>query len=445
MIAMPDESPPRAALARLLGLPEVTLSGIGMILGAGIYALIGVAAGSAGNALWLSFVISALVAFFTAMSYAELSSMFPNAGAEYEYADRALGRRMAVTVGILILFSGVAGAATVATGFAGYLAAIVPIPGYLAAIILIAVLSGLLLQGVRESAYVASAFTLVEVGGLLLIIAAGLPYLGKVDYMEMPAGFTGIFSAAALIFFAYQGFEEMVKFSEETRKPERTIPRALILALLVSTVLYMAVAVCSVSVVGWEVLSSSPAPFATVASAAWGGDAYLLLAVIALFATANTVLMMIYSASRITFGMARGGSLPPVFSEIHPGRRVPWAATLMVAGGAVLFLFAGDIAFIANICNFALFVTFVVINLSVILLRRRDPARVRPFTIPGRIGTLPIFPVLGLATSLFLMAQLEPAVLAVGAILTAIAIVVAIFRTEGAPPLRNPGPPSGGQ
>jgi APA family basic amino acid/polyamine antiporter len=247
---MPPSTQPK--LARRLGFWEVTLSGIGIILGAGIYALIGQAAGSAGNAVWLSFVFSALVAFFTALSYMELSSMMPDVGAEYEYTARAVGRRMAMVIGWLIIFSGILGAATVSLGFAGYLGGLLPIAVFPAAVLLIAVLCGILLLGVKESAWVAVVFTLIEVGGLLLIIAAGIPCLGRVDYFEMPLGLSGVVTAAALVFFAYQGFEEMVKFSEETRRPERTVPLALITALVVSTVLYIFVCISAVSVVGWE-------------------------------------------------------------------------------------------------------------------------------------------------------------------------------------------------
>ncbi|MBP7119686.1 MAG: amino acid permease [Methanolinea sp.] len=425
--------PPRKykGLVPRLGFWEVTISGIGIILGAGIYALIGVAAGTAGNALWLSFVISALVAFFTALSYMELSSMMPNVGAEYEYANRAVGRQVAMVIGWLIIFSGIIGAATVSLGFAGYLANLLPVPVFLAAILLIAVLCGILLVGVKESAVVAVVFTLVEVGGLVLIIVAGIPYLGRVDFMEMPLGITGVLSAAALVFFAYQGFEEMVKFSEETREPERTVPLALITALVVSTVLYIFVCLSAVSVVGWEALAASPAPFATVASAAWGGDASILMSVIALFATANTVLMMMFASSRISYGMARAGSLPPFMARVHPDRHTPWISILLVGGGALLFMFVGDIAFVANISNFTLFVTFMVVNLSVIILRYREPRSERPFSIPGNIGRFPLFPLLGLVACIFLLVQLETLVLGIGALLTGIGIVVVLVFGRG--------------
>ena len=427
---MPLAPPPpttRPGLARRLGVWEVTFSGIGIILGAGIYALIGRAAGSAGNAVWLSFLISALVAFFTALSYMELSSMMPDAGAEYEYTARAVGRRVAMVIGWLIILSGIIGSATVALGFAGYLGALLPVPGYPAAVLLIAALCGILLLGVRESAWVAVAFTLIEMGGLLLIIAAGLPHIGRVDYLEMPLGIPGVVTAAALVFFAYQGFEEMVKFSEETRRPERTVPLALIAALAVSTMLYILVCISATSVVGWEALAASPAPFATVASAAWGADASVLLSAIALFATANTVLMMMFASSRISFGMARAGSLPAILSGVHPVRRTPTAAILLVGVASLLFTSIGDIAFVANVANYTLFVTFVVVNLSVIILRYREPDRPRPFSIPGRLGRFPVFPLLGLFSCIFLLAQLEPAVLLVGVLLTGIGVLVALF------------------
>jgi APA family basic amino acid/polyamine antiporter len=265
----------------------------------------------------------------------------------------------------------------------------------------------------------------------VLIIVAGIPYLGRVDFMEMPLGITGVLSAAALVFFAYQGFEEMVKFSEETREPERTVPLALITALVVSTVLYIFVCLSAVSVVGWEALAASPAPFATVASAAWGGDASILMSVIALFATANTVLMMMFASSRISYGMARAGSLPPFMARVHPDRHTPWISILLVGGGALLFMFVGDIAFVANISNFTLFVTFMVVNLSVIILRYREPRSERPFSIPGNIGRFPLFPLLGLVACIFLLVQLETLVLGIGALLTGIGIVVVLVFGRG--------------
>jgi APA family basic amino acid/polyamine antiporter len=414
-------------LARELGIWEVMLSGIGIILGAGIYALIGSAAALAGNGVWLSFGLSAIIATFTALSYAELSSMYPRAGAEYEYTAPALGQRIAFVVGWLIIFSGIVGAAAVALGFAGYLGTILSVPAIPAAIVLIAVLCIILLYGIRESAIVASIFTLIEAGGLVLIIIAGLPYLGKVDYFEMPMGVSGLFSATALVFFAYMGFEEMVKFSEETRSPEKTIPKALLLALVICTLLYILVSISAVSVLGWEALSGSVAPFSDVARLAWGENGSLVLSVIALFATSNTVLLMMFASSRISYGMAKAGSLPRFLSRVHPQSRTPWIAIFAVGLGSMVFLFFGNIGFVANIANFTLFVTFIVVNAAAIILRYREPDLPRPFRSPGRVGRLPVFPVLGIVSSIFLLTQIEREVAAIGVLLTVAGFLAALL------------------
>jgi APA family basic amino acid/polyamine antiporter len=424
---MVTRQPEETRLSRSLGLAEITLSGIGIILGAGIYALIGTAAASAGNAVWLSFAISAVVALFTAFSYAELSSMFPRAGAEYDYATAAVGEYIAFIVGWLIIFSGIVGAATVALGFGGYFSGLFGTGQILAAVSLILILTVLLIIGVKQSAMVAGIFTLVEAIGLILIIAAGLPRLGSVDYMEMPLGIGGVFTAAALVFFAYQGFEEMVKFSEETREPEKTVPKALMIALVICTALYILVCVSAVSVVGWEGLAGSDAPFAEVATVAWGPRGADLLSVIALFATANTVLLMLLASSRISYGMARSGTLPGALSRVHLTRKTPYIAILAAALGAVLFLFAGDIGFVANVANFTLFVTFMIVNLAVILLRYRFPDRARPFRIPGRIGRMPVLPLLGIASGIFLFVQLTPEIIAIGTLLVIIGGIAALF------------------
>jgi APA family basic amino acid/polyamine antiporter len=264
---MPEEEPgPGTHLRRDLGPVAVTLSGIGIILGAGIYALLGEAAGMAGNAVWLAFAIAAVIAGLSALSYAELSSMYPRASAEYEYVSSAFGRRLAFVVGWLIIFSGILGAATVALGFAGYFSDLVGFPLLPSAVLIILLLTAILLSGIKETARVAIAMTLIEAGGIIMVILIGLPYIGQVDYLAMPQGVPGLLQASALVFFAYMGFEEIVKLSEETRNPERTIPLALMIALAVTIILYILVSLSAVSVVGWEQLAASRAPFADVAS-----------------------------------------------------------------------------------------------------------------------------------------------------------------------------------
>jgi len=418
----------KASLRRDLGLVEVTLSGIGIILGAGIYALIGRGAALAGNALWLSFGISAVIAVLTGLSYAELSSLYPRAGAEYEYVKRSFGKRAAFVIGWLIILSGVIGASAVALGFAGYASALTRWSPALLSIGIIAGLSLLLMWGVRISALVAIVFTFIEVAGLVLVIAIGIPFLGRVNYLAMPLGIPGVLSAAALVFFAYIGFEDVVKLAEETREPTKNIPRGLLLAMAVSIALYILVALSAVSVAGWEALAGSDVPFAVVAGDAFGGGASLLLSGIALFATANTVLLMLLAASRISYGMADAGHFPALFGYVHRKRGTPVWATVAVGAGACLFSLAGDIGFTAGLTNFTLFLTFAVINAAVILLRFRHPRMARPFKVPGAVAGVPLLPVLGVITSVALLSQLDLSVMGLGALLVLIGSGYALLK-----------------
>jgi len=407
----------KVTLKRELGLLEVTLSGVGIILGAGVYAIIGKASGLTGNSLWLSFTISALIAIFTGLSYAELSSLFPKASAEYEYTANAFGKRLAFTIGWLVILSGVIGASTVALGFGGYLKALSGVPIITSALVLIIAVSFLLFWGIKESAWFSIVATLIEASGLIIIIFIGVPYIGKVDYFEMPMGMAGVFQASALIFFAYTGFESIVKLSEETKSPEKTIPKGLIFAILISVVLYILVAISAVSIVGWEELSGSDAPLADIAFSAFGSNAYVLLTIIALFATANTVLLMLLGSSRIVYGMADSMHLPGILSTIHFSRRTPWIAIIVTAMISLLFVFAGEITFVANVANFTLFITFFVINAALIVLRFKEPDMKRPFRVPFTIGKFPVLALLGALFNVFMLLQLETKVLLVGTII----------------------------
>ncbi len=415
----------RIELKRALGLWEVTLSGVGIILGAGIYALVGEAAGLAGNAVWMAFALSAIVALLTGLSYAELSSMFPLASAEYEYTAQAFGRRPAFVIGWLIIFSGAIGAATVALGFAGYFNALFGTPRIPSALVLVIILSAIVFSGIKQSAWLAIIFTLIEALGLVIIIILGIPSFGTIDYLEMPFGLEGIFRASALIFFAFIGFEEIVKLSEEAKDPERTVPKALILAITASIILYVLVALSAVSVLGWQALSRSDAPFADIANAAFGRSAVFALSVMALFATTNTVLLMLLAASRIVYGMASTSALPDVLSRVHPVTRTPWIAVLTSMVLCMAFVLIGDIAFVANVNNFTVFVTFIAINAALIFLRYSKPEIPRPFKVPMAIGRLPMLPLFGMILNAFMLIQLSTEVIAIGIGLTIIGILVA--------------------
>ncbi|MEM7819520.1 MAG: APC family permease [Candidatus Aenigmatarchaeota archaeon] len=392
-------------LKRELGLIETTMCGVGIILGAGIYALVGKAAGIAGNAVWISFLLGAIVAALTGLSYAELSSMFPKASAEYEYIRKSFGKRIAFIIGWLIIFSGAIAGATVALGFAGYFNSLFSIPIIPMAIILIILLSFIIFYGIKQSAGVAIILTIIEALGLFIIIYIGLPFLGKINYFDTPK-IDGIFSASALIFFAFIGFEEIVKLSEETKNPKRTIPRALILSIIITTIIYIFVSVSAVSVLGWQRLSKSSAPLADVASVAFGSNAFMIISIAALFSTTNTVLLVLLASTRITYGMAKSCSLPKKLSLIHKKRRTPWTAIILIALISILFIFT-DIEIAASVTDFTIFVTFIIINASVIILRYKEPKTRRIFKVPIHIGKMPILPIFGSIFSFLLLVSLK--------------------------------------
>jgi len=404
-----------ATLRRSLGLFETTLGGIGIILGAGIYALVGEVAGKAGDAVWVSFLMAAAMAAVIGLSYAELASAFPKAGADYEYTRQALGLRAAFVVGWLIVIGNLVAAATVSLGFGGYLHTFVDVDPTALALAALVAATFIAFYGIRETVWLAVALTLAEVGGLVFVIVIGVPHLGDVDLLEAEMGAAGIFSGAALVMFAFIGFEQIATLSEETRDAVRIVPRALLLAIAVTSGLYLMVAVAAVSVLGWEALSGSEAPLAAVAAEVLGGRASDFVAVVALFSTANTVLLLLVAASRLIYGMASTAALPRFLAWVHPGKRTPARAialSLVVSAG---FALSGDISLVAGATNFAVFIGFAAVNVSLIVLRYTRPDVPRPFRVPLNVGRLPLLPVVALASVAFLTANLERNALLIGA------------------------------
>jgi len=421
----------KISLDREISLWQATLLGVGIILGAGIYVLIGKASALAGNAIWLSFFLSSLVAVFTGLSYAELSSIFPKAGAEYVYTRHAFGRRTAFIIGWLLVISGLVFSATVALGFAGYFQNLFGVSPLLTAAVLIILLSFVIFYGIKESVWLAVIFTIIEASGLIIIIGMGLPYLGTVNYLEFPS-LAGVFQAAALIFFAYIGFEQITRLSEETRKPDINIPRSLLLAIAITTILYVLVALSAVSILDWQSLGQSPAPLADVASQAFGPNAFLLLSVLALFATTSTVMLMLLATSRILYGIGRSFSPRNIFARIHPKTHTPWIATIATMAFSIMFLGFGNIETVANITDFLIFFTFIVINLSAIRIRYKGFEKLRDFKIPLNIGKFPVIPVLGIISCIVLMAYMNLEIILYASVLIIAGFIVSeILERKG--------------
>ena len=399
-------------LRRKVGLLGLTAYGVGMILGAGIYALIGSAAGIAGNSVWISFLLGAFISSFTGLSYAELSSTIPKAAAEYFYAKEVFKGELApFLIGWIIIFTEIVSTSTVALGFAGYFKGLFEVPMVLTSLILIILLSLLNFVGIEESSRLNIIFTLIEVAGLSLIVVLGVPYLGRVDYFQAPEGIQSILRASTLIFFAYLGFEDIVNLAEESKNPERNIPKALIFSVIITALFYLFVAVAAISITDWQELGSSCCPLAYAASKALGQSAFLVMSAIALFATSNTVLILLIVTSRMIYGMARDGSLPHDLSKVSK-RGTPWLAILTVMVLSSFFVLFGDIEFVAGITNFGTFITFASVNLSAILLRYRRPEWKRPFKTPMTIGKLPLIPLLGLLSCGLMVTQFQTNVIA---------------------------------
>lgn len=363
-----------AGLSRRLGLVAATLTGLGIILGAGIYVLVGVAARQAGNAVWLSFIIAAAGAGLTGLSYARLVKLRPKDAPEFQYIDMAFGRSPAFLAGWLVLWAAIISAATVALGFAGYLYHLLSWPVIPTAIGLVLFSSIIVFLGIMESAILAGILTVIEAGGLIFIIAIGLPHLGQVDLLETPSGLTGVVGAASLVFFAFLGFEGMANLAEEMKNPERDLPRAIVLALTISTAFYILVSLSAVSILGWSNLSNTSAPMAAVASRVLGDRADLVLTYVALASTANTVLLLLVAASRAMWAMSCAGVLPGAFCVIGQKRRTPWPTIILVALFASLFVTIRKIEDVAELTNFVTLVAFAGVNASVIRIFARQGA-----------------------------------------------------------------------
>jgi len=424
-------------LKRTLSLLEVTLYGVGIIVGAGIYALLGEATASAGNAVWLSFLIGAIVSSFTGLSYAELSTMYPKAAAEYVYVKKAYASKfLAFIIGWLIIFTGIVSVATISLGFSGYFESIVKaiypsVNGFffvLIPIVLIIFLSYVSYLGIKESSNVNMITTGIEIVGLLIIILLGVGSYGSVNYFEMPNGFSGVLIASTLIFFAYLGFEDIANISEETKNPKKVLHKALILAIVLTTTLYIFTSISAVSIVGWKELGASQNPLALIASKKLGSSAFFLLSILALFATSSTALIILIVVSRMIYGMANSHALPYKLATVHKKRRTPWIASIVTMSFAILFVLTGKINTTASITSLGAFITFTAVNFAVIWLRYRHPNIERSFKVPLNIGRFPILPFLGALFSIFMIYQFDVQILVFGVLILLSGAVVYHLR-----------------
>ncbi len=379
----------KGELRKSLGLVQATIYGVGIILGAGIYALIGEAAGIAGNSTWMSFVFAAFIALFTAFSYAELTTVFPKSAAEFVYVQETTeNKTFAFFIGYVSIITGIISASAVALGFAAYGKLFISInPSFIATGIII-ILTLINLKGIQESAFLNTIFTLIEVGGLIFVIVIGWRFVGNVNLftdinnniIQSFEQFNGVIAASGIIFFAYIGFEDVANISEETKNPKKVIPVALMLSLLISTLIYILISIVSVSVVEPQQLALSShnenveqGPLAIVVSQALNNpEVGKYFTFVALFATANTILVLLIVSSRMMYGIAREKCLPALLGHVSVRTQTPIASIILSSVIAVAFVFAGDLGKVAKLTNLGVFLVFFAVNLSLIIHRYKN-------------------------------------------------------------------------
>ncbi len=370
----------QATLKRAFSLPLLTFYGLGTILGAGIYVLIGEVAGSAGVHAPLAFAIASLLAGFSAFSYAELSARYPLSAGEAVYIQRAFGKAwLAMTVGFLIVFIGMVSTATLVNGFVGYMQVFVQWPSWLIITLLVVLLVGVAMWGISESAWLAAVTTVIEMGGLLLVLWVALPEVEIVPAVQQAlsvtasfATLTGIFGGAFIAFYAFIGFEDIVNVAEEVRDPNRTLPRAVLLSLAIATLLYMIIAVVAVAILSPAELAKSDAPLALVYQRATG-EAPVFIGLIGLAAVINGALIQIVMASRVLYGMAGQGWIPQWLAAVHPLTRTPLHSTLLI--GAVILTLALwlPLVTLAKLTSLVTLTVFSLVNLSLWRIKRCEP------------------------------------------------------------------------
>ena len=400
----PAPNPLPVALRRRLSLPLLVLYGVGITIGAGIYVLIGAVAGHAGRYAPWSFALAAAIMAFTVGSYAELATRFPVSAGEAAYMRAAFQSRLASTLtGLIKILVGVVSSATVALGAAGYVGQFTDLPqGAIVALVLVA-LSAVAAWGILESVLLASLFTLIEVGGLVIVIvagfSAGVPVASALVPPPLDLGvLSGVAYASLLAFFAFIGFEDLANTVEEAKVPHRDIPRAMILTLVISTALYLAVAAIAVGAVPVAELAASPAPLSLVFRTL-AGISPATISLIAIVATLNTILAQMTMAARVVYGMAKQGDLPGFAGRVHPRTATPLVATAVIVAATLALALLVPFERLAEGTSLATLVVFALVNLALLRLRHRrihtDGPHVRvPLWVPAA----------GLVTCLAMMA-----------------------------------------
>jgi len=421
-----------AELKRSLGFWGATGIGIGAIVGTGIFVLIGVASGIAGPAVILSFIIAGFVALLTGLSTAELSSFIHESGGSYIYTTKAFGAFPGFVVGWMKSFDYIVGASAVSVGFAAYFAYFAGIPATTGTLVIVATIWPLVLmllniKGIQEASWTNNLLVALKILALLVFIVVGASALfASGNYANyhpfLPTGFSGVMSGAAIIFFAFIGFNTIAVMAEEITDPEKNVPRAILFAFAICTLIYIGVSVVAVGIVNWVSLGASSAPLEFALKTVTDNTFILeFVAISALFATTSVIMASIMGGSRALFAMARQGVLPGVLSAISR-QSVPLFTVILcgITISGIVLLTGGNLDWLASIFNFGTLLTFFFINLSLLRLRKTMPDARRSFKVP----LYPYTPVFAMISCIVLAFYLNANAVMMACVFLAVGIVV---------------------
>ncbi len=394
------------ALQRVVSLPLLVLYGLGVTIGAGIYVLVGETAAQAGMFAPMSFVLAAIVMAFSAGTFAELSSRFPQSAGEAIYVDRAFGKNwLTLLTGGIVILSAIVAAATITLGGAGYVAALVDLPATVIIVTIVLLMGGIAAWGVKQSVIFAAVFTVLEIIGLLVIIAAGfyaqpdiLTRLPEVipDFGDSIA-LGAIFTTSIIAFFAFIGFNDLVNLVEETKNPARNMPLAILLTLVIASGLYFAVVSVAVLSLPLAELAEAKAPIGLLFESLTGASP-VTITLIAVVATLNGIVIQIIMASRVLYGLGKQGRIPGFFAKINTRTKTPLQSTILVTIIILALALFFPIGSLAETTTRLILFVFSLINLSLIIRKRKATP------IPAKIYTVRIWvPVGGFLTCLTML------------------------------------------
>lgn len=386
-----------------IGPYEMAFYAAGSMLGAGIYGLIGQAAGIAGNAIWLSFVVALIAALLTGLSYASLGSRYPRAGGTAYIVERAFSKpAMGFLVGVCMMCSAFIGIPTLAKVFAQNFADLFKLGDGTLPIVTVGflfVLGIVCYRGIRESMWVNILCCCVEAGGLIFVVISGMSHWGSVDYLAVPPNTdvvpglgllaTAVMASTVFTFFAFIGFEDVMNVAEECKDPQRTLPFGLLVAMGFVAVLYIAVAITAVSVVPWEQLAASKTPLTDVIKVTASFVPHQVFTIIALFAITNTILVNYVTASRLLYGMAQQKLLPKHLGRVHEKRQTPHIAIAFLFLTFIPAAVLGSVGQLAAASTLLLLTVFALMNVSLVMLQKREGEK------RGKFEVHPIFPIIG--------------------------------------------------